>query len=432
MPTRALSCSTRVRMGRMDGRFISPSLTLRSRAWNQPTFHLSVPLSSSLCSILFHVVILCSTSLIMTPLSSTWMQSTTSHFSFFLFLCIKSRCTCAHHTHVRTCTTSDTKQRWDSYNFTPLILVFTLMFTHAHNVRYEAETGCSSHRSVLQLARVHTDADGWLAANRFEGPPDDLELTPPPGYHPPSQPKHAVWAIDSDAAVTIALAEVNRWFIGWFPVVNPDSGADSAVASGEAQQQQQRVRLSLNQQQKEHQGAKDRTIINRERQSSGRVQLESAKRTAAASLHANGNDPTTPTTVVGWSNGTFIRHSTFPNCISECEKDPLCTAASYVLPPNPDPDGIGCSLIAAVGDSNNDPRWRTWLAAAHPVRANCNLDGPFYTSRAVSVGQPLARCACTRTGHARTHARTHTHTHTHRIPAHTTSQQLARPRCTRT
>ena len=81
---------------------------------------------------------------------------------------------------------------------------------------YERATGCGGFRSLFQLARVHTDSDGWLIANRSEGPSSDLRLREPPGVTPPAQPVQTTWHIAEAEAVVIACAEIERWEPGWY------------------------------------------------------------------------------------------------------------------------------------------------------------------------------------------------------------------------
>ena len=73
-------------------------------------------------------------------------------------------------------------------------------------------------RSVLQLGAVRADpATGWLACNRSEWdfsfvmlPPVDVAWPPPQAPAPP------VWSVGWEEAVVIALAEMDRWCMGWF------------------------------------------------------------------------------------------------------------------------------------------------------------------------------------------------------------------------
>ena len=71
--------------------------------------------------------------------------------------------------------------------------------------------GVSSHRSMLQLARVRFNAtSGWLHGNRSE--PFVVHLQPPADAAPPPNPVlPTVLAVAKSEAATIALAEINRW-----------------------------------------------------------------------------------------------------------------------------------------------------------------------------------------------------------------------------
>jgi hypothetical protein len=71
--------------------------------------------------------------------------------------------------------------------------------------------GVSSHRSMLQLARVRFNTtSGWLHGNRSE--PFVVHLQPPSdAAPPPERVLPTVLAVARSEAATIALAEINRW-----------------------------------------------------------------------------------------------------------------------------------------------------------------------------------------------------------------------------
>ena len=106
---------------------------------------------------------------------------------------------------------------------------------------YARTTGCGTSRAVLQLAAVETNAAGWPVVNRSNGPPPDLELTPPPGVT--VQPSTSPWSIALSEAVVIVCAEINRWHPGWFAVTAPSElkvaeTERATAAAGEEEEKQ--------------------------------------------------------------------------------------------------------------------------------------------------------------------------------------------------